>query len=147
MQLFFRDFEMYSSFKRKTQRKLRLTIQLIFLFIIGCTSLAEAHRGRGVNGGMLVESGSNHIEFVGASGYELLMIAISDKQQKPVSVSGVEAYISVERGGRKIRMPLQSLGDSILSSSTNPNLVAGETVWFIAQMPNGNILNAQFTSK
>ena len=138
---------MYPLFSRKRWCIGSLTISFIFLFILGCASLAEAHGGRGINGGLLVDSGSNHVEFVGASGYELLIIAISDKQQKPVSVKGVEAYISVERGGQKIRIPLQSLGNNILSSNTNPNLVAGETVWFVAQMPNGNILNAQFTSK
>jgi hypothetical protein len=132
----------------KTSRWIYEPRILCLTLLVSCyASNADAHGGRGVNGGPLFDTGTYHVEFVGASGYEILMIALSDKFQKPVSVNGVKSFLAVERGGQKIQIPLRSMGDGILSSSANPQLVAGETVWFVAQMPNGSVLNAQFTSK
>lgn len=132
----------------KTPKGFYRLSRLFLILLISCyASLAAAHSGRGVNGGPLFDTGSNHVEFVGGSGYEILMIALSDKFQKPVSVNGVKAYIAVERGGQKIHIPLRNMGDGILSSIADPNLVAGETVWLVAQMPDGNTLNAQFITK
>ena len=74
------------------------------------------------------------------------MVAITDKTQKPVSISGIDAYISVERGGQKVRIPLENSGGNILSAPDSPHLVAGESVGFVAKMPRGVVLNAQFTS-
>lgn len=137
--------------KTKLLKSLKAFYRLSRLFLISLVccyaSLAEAHTGRGVNGGPLFDTGTNHVEFMGGSGYEILMIALSDKFQKPVSVNGVKAYIAVGRGGQKIQIPLRNMGEGILSSIANPNLVAGETVWLVAQMPNGNTLNAQFITK
>ena len=75
------------------------------------------------------------------------MVVITNETQKPISIAGIEAYISVERAGQKFRIPLENSGGNILSSRQIPDLVAGKIVHFIAKMPSGLILNAQFTSK
>ena len=117
------------------------------LLSFGFVSNASSHGGRGINGGQLFDTGGNHVELIGAAGYEILMVAITDKTQKPVSISGIDAYISVERGGQKVRIPLENSGGNILSALDNPHLIAGERVSFVAKMPSGVVLNAQFTSK
>lgn len=122
-------------------------VSVLALVNFGFTSVANAHVGLGINGGQLFDTGTNHVELVGASGYEILMVVITDKMQKPISIAGIDAYISVERAGQKFRIPLANSGGNILSSRQNPNLVAGEIVHFIAKMPGGIMLNAQFTSK
>ena len=131
--------------------KLRTTSWLSFLTLVFLmfefVSLADAHRGKGVNGGQLFDTGQNHVELVGASGYELLIIAVTDEAQRPISIAGIKAYLLVERNGQQRRIPLDNQGGNILSSRDNPNLVAGEVVQFVANIPDGTILNAEFISK
>ena len=126
---------------------LRWLASILFLVNFGSVPDASSHGGRGINGGQLFDTGGNHIELIGASGYEILMIAITDEMQKPVAISGIAAYISVERAGQKVRIPLESSGGNILSARDNPHLVVGESVRFVAKMSSGVVLNAQFTSK
>lgn len=111
------------------------------------STFADAHGSIGLNGGQLTDSGSNHIEFIGGSGYDLLIFAISDKFQKPVMVGGSAAFALVERDGQKVRIPLVNGGENILAATSGPSPIKGETVWFLARLANGETLNAKFISK
>lgn len=117
------------------------------LITVGFTTLAFAHEGRGLNGGQLADSGSSHVEFIGGSGYDLLIFAISDKSQKPLSASGSAAFALMQRDGQKVRIPLVIEGENILASSNGPSPRKGESVWFVARLANGETLKAQFVSR
>lgn len=108
---------------------------------------SNAHEGRGVNGGQLVDKGSIHVEFIGGQDYSLLIFAISDKSQKPVPVEGKIAFAIAELNGEATQIPLTSDGSSFLSSSEGSELKKGDEVWFIARMSNGETLKAKFISK
>ena len=117
------------------------------LLVTDLSTFAVADEGRGLNGGQLADSGSSHIEFIGGSGYDLLIFAISDKFQKPIMADGSAAFALVERHGQKVRIPLVIEGENILAAISNPSPKRGELVWFIARLANGQTLNAQFISK
>lgn len=130
----------------KFLRLARLRALILVLLGFGLVSNASSHGGRGINGGQLFDTGANHIELIGAAGDEILMIAITDKTQKPISISGIVAYVSVERAGQNVRFPLQNSGMNILSAPDNPHLIAGEKVRFVAKLRSGVVVNAQFTA-
>ena len=119
---------------------------VILVMSFGLVSNASSHAGRGINGGQLVDSGANHVELIGAAGDEILMVALTDKTQKPISITGIDAYISVERAGRNVRFPLQNSGMNILLAPVNPHLIAGEKVRFVAKLHGGVVVSAQFTT-
>ncbi len=124
----------------------RVTI-IVLTIVIFLTVPANAHGGRGVNGGQLIDKGSIHIEFIGGQGYGLLLFAISDMAQKPILVDSTFAFAMAEINGQKTQIPLISGGSSMLSSNEGSALRTGDEVWFIARMTNGDTLKAMFTSK
>ncbi|MFN0195066.1 MAG: hypothetical protein ACKVP5_24325 [Aestuariivirga sp.] len=108
---------------------------------------ANADEGKGVNGGQVVETGSVHVEFIGGSGYELLMFAVSDMKNRPLAVSGSTAFVLIERNGKQYRIPLLPDGDNVLAVRVAPPLRRNVPVVFIAELANGAQLKARFTSR
>lgn len=123
------------------------TLAVLTLLTNSYVRLALAHEGQGINGGQLADNGLTHVEFIGGSGYDFLLFAISDKSQKPIAIEGTVAFAIVELNGKKIQIPLLNQGDSILSSTKGPVPKAGETIWFVARLTSGETLKAKFISK
>ena len=55
----------------------------------------------------------------------------------PIPISGVAAYLSVERAGQNVTFALENLGGNILSVSGRPQLVAVGSVRFAGEMASG----------
>ena len=108
---------------------------------------ATAHTGRGVNGGQLVDSGTNHVEFVGGPGNELLVFFITDGNQKPLASEVRSAAASGETSGKKVRIPLRTAGGSVLSAENGMTIKAGALIQFAAQLANGENVQAIFVYK
>ena len=123
-------------------------IAIILLLATVCfTIVANAHEGKGLNGGQLADNGKTHVEFIGGSGDKLLLFAISDKSQNPLSVTGATAFAIVTIDGQQIRVPLSSEGDNIFASDVGPPPKRGEAIWFVARMVGGEMLKVKFISQ
>ena len=105
---------------------------------------AAAHNGRGVNGGQLVDSGTNHVEFVGGPGNELLFFSVTDGNQKPLVNEVRSAAALVDMDGKKVRIPLRTAGGGVLSAENGMMIKAGALIQFFAQLANGENVQAKF---
>ncbi len=123
--------------------------RIVLLAIVSaCASVSvAAHAGRGLNGGQLADAGSGHVEFIGGPGYQLLIFAISDKAQKPVSAKGSAAVAFIDQNGKQFRVPLAVEDDNFLSASVGLSLIRGSSVWFVARLPTGETVKVQFIAK
>jgi hypothetical protein len=110
-------------------------------------SIAIADEGRGINGGQLVEADSGHVEFIGGSGYELLMFAISDLKKRPLSTNDSLAIALVKQNDQQFRIRLRPDGENFLSARASQPLQHNASIVFIAQLANGARLEAHFTSR
>ena len=133
--------------KKKRISVLERIVAVPLLAMICLTTVANAHEGKGLNGGQLADNGMTHVEFIGGSGDKLLLFAISDKSQKPRSVTGAIAFAIIVLGGQQIRVPLLSEGENILGSDVGQPPKPGETVWFVARMASGETLKMKFISR
>jgi hypothetical protein len=128
-------------------RLLRPAVFALFGGALGIGGSALADEGRGINGGVLAHVNSHHIEFIGGAGYDLVMFAISDLAQKPLPLTGTSAIATIELGGRKKQVALESDDGGILSAKADVPLKSGVTVTLSARLASGETLRARFKSR
>jgi len=98
-------------------------------------------------GGQLVDSGSLHVEFVGSPKDEILFFAISDSRQKPLNIGIKSAGAMAEYNGKNTPIALSASGEGMLSSTGGKAIRAGSRVVFVANLADGETVNASFMYK
>lgn len=121
---------------------------LIPIFVLGGSATAVlSHADRGLMGGQLVDSGSLHVEFVGSPKDEILFFAISDGRQKPLNIGIKSAGAMAEYNGKNTPIALSASGEGMLSSTGGKAIRAGSRVVFVANLADGETVNASFMYK
>lgn len=123
-----------------------LPLSLFALMMPPLLPSAKADVGVGVNGGILADAGDFHIEFIGGAAYALMLFAVSDKRQKPLSAQGISAYVLVDQNGQSTRLRLSPEADNLLAAVPDLPLLAGTTVLVVAKLVTGETLKARFVS-
>ena len=122
------------------------TLSLLGVLPLLSAAHVKADVGVGVNGGILADAGSYHVEFIGGAAYALMMFAVSDDRQKPVPARGISAYAIIAQNGQTTRLRLSPEADNLLAALPTLPLLTGSSVLVVAKLATGETLKARFVS-
>jgi hypothetical protein len=105
----------------------------------------QAHQSLGQSGGQIVDTGDNHIEFIGSPADTTLIFVITDAREKPISLDVTAAAVIVADGMDTKTLPLTFLEPNWFEGQLARALSKGAFVKLTIELSTGRHIDAKFT--